>query len=238
MATQKWYVVWEGKIPGIYTSWSECEKQVKGYSGAKFKGFGSENEANKAFQNGLNIVNQDSAALMNMSGITTGRISCTIPNYSNVPQHNNEDQIFVPPQLIEENDTFKSSISVDAACSGNPGVLEFRGVNTDSGDIIFHEGPFPIGTNNIGEFLALVTALQKLKQWNSDKPVYTDSVTAISWVNNKQIKTNLPRNASTESLWQLVDNKLDWLRKNTYRTKIIKWNTKKYGEIKADFGRK
>jgi ribonuclease HI len=232
VAKQKWYVVWKGINPGIYTSWSECEIQVKGYSDAKFKSFDSEKEAEIAFQTGPNynpsasIQGSAPSIYENMNGVTTGRTSCTTQNLSNVPK--SEGQSDIP----------KSSISVDAACSGNPGVLEYRGVDTDTGETIFHEGPFPIGTNNIGEFLALVTALQMMKQLNCDGSVFTDSVTAMSWVKNKRVNTNLPRNGSTNNLWVLVDEKLSWLSKNIYRTKIIKWDTKKLGEIKADFGRK
>ena len=51
------------------------------------------------------------------------------------------------------------ALAVDAACSGNPGVMEFRGVIADTGTEVFHRGPFVQGTNNIGEFLALVLGL-------------------------------------------------------------------------------
>ena len=58
----------------------------------------------------------------------------------------------------------KESIAVDAACSGNPGNMEYRGVYTKTKEQIFHQGPFPQGTNNIGEFLALVHGLAFFKK--------------------------------------------------------------------------
>jgi ribonuclease HI len=127
---------------------------------------------------------------------------------------------------------------VDAACSGNPGVMEYRGVETQSGRQLFHKGPFPLGTNNIGEFLAVVHALALLKKHESSLTVYSDSKTAIKWVKDKAIKTKLPRNAKTEALFDLVDRAIAWLESNSYPNRVMKWETEKWGEIPADFGRK
>jgi ribonuclease HI len=130
------------------------------------------------------------------------------------------------------------SLCVDAACSGNPGVMEYRGVDTKSGAQLFHKGPFPLGTNNLGEFLGIVHALAYLKKNNSSIPIYSDSRTAIKWVKDKAIKTKLPRNTKTAPLFELVDRALLWLKNNEYPNKILKWPTEEWGEIPADFGRK
>ncbi|MCB0687746.1 MAG: viroplasmin family protein [Saprospiraceae bacterium] len=131
------------------------------------------------------------------------------------------------------------SISVDAACSGNPGLMEYRAVDTKSKDQIFHQGPFEDGTNNIGEFLALVHALAFLKKKGMDTyPIYTDSRTALAWVRNKKVKTTLVRNRKNEQLFELMERAILWLKKNTYSNPIMKWDTEKWGEIPADFGRK
>ena len=98
--------------------------------------------------------------------------------------------------------------------------------------------PFPEGTVNIGEFLAIVHALAYLKQRNSDWPVYSDSRTAIAWLRKKAIKTNLERTAKNEQLFSLVDRALTWLKNNKYSNRVIKWETEYWGEIPADFGRK
>jgi ribonuclease HI len=132
----------------------------------------------------------------------------------------------------------RNSLSVDAACSGNPGRMEYRGVYTDDGEEIFHTGPFECGTNNIGEFLALVHGLALLKQQNSLLPVYSDSANAISWVQNKKCKTKLEPCEANKVLFDLIERAEKWLKNNTYTTPILKWETKEWGEIPADFGRK
>lgn len=131
-----------------------------------------------------------------------------------------------------------NSLSVDAACSGNPGILEYRGVETMSGRQLFHQGPYPMGTINIGEFLAIVHALAYLKKRNSALPVYSDSRTAIHWVKNKAIKTKLTRNAETAGLFELIDRAVRWLQENDFPNQVLKWETGIWGEIPADFGRK
>lgn len=137
------------------------------------------------------------------------------------------------------NEIIWQSISVDAACSGNPGIMEYRAVETRSKKEIFRQGPFADGTNNIGEFLALVHALAFLKKKGLDNyPIYTDSRTALSWVKNKKVKTTLDRTSKNENLFELIARATDWLKKNTYNNPIIKWETEKWGEIPADFGRK
>jgi ribonuclease HI len=130
------------------------------------------------------------------------------------------------------------SISVDAACSGNPGAMEYRGVDTKTGVQLFHMGPFPLGTNNIGEFLGIVHALAYLVKSGSLLPVYTDSRTALKWVNDKSVKTKLPKNIHTEALHELLDRAVTWLQTHEYPNRVMKWETEHWGEIPADFGRK
>ena len=128
-------------------------------------------------------------------------------------------------------------IAVDAACSGNPGMMEYRGVYLRTGEQIFHYGPV-YGTNNIGEFLAIVHGLALLKQKGLDMPIYSDSRNAQLWVKRKKCKTNLVRNAKTEELFKYIERAENWLKNNTYSTPILKWQTDMWGEIPADFGRK
>jgi len=130
------------------------------------------------------------------------------------------------------------ALAVDAACSGNPGILEFRGVVADTGTEVFRRGPFMQGTNNIGEFLALVLGLAYLKKYNLPWTLYTDSVTALAWVRQKTCKSKLEWNAQNQELFFMVRKAEDWLRKNTWTTQICKWETTLWGEIPADFGRK
>jgi len=207
---QKYYVVWDGNNPGIYDSWVECQLQIKGYPGAKYKSFKSKAEATQAFRDGY----------VSHIGIKKK------PNASKL-------------RSVSHPDIIRHSLSVDAACSGSPGVLEYQGVWTDSQKQIFHVGPFPYGTNNIGEFLALVHGLSLLKKMDMpDMPVYSDSRTAMAWVRNKKVKTTLVKNDTTKQLYQLVERAQNWLKTNTFKNPILKWQTDKWGEIPADFGRK
>jgi len=130
------------------------------------------------------------------------------------------------------------ALAVDAACSGNPGVLEFRGVVADTGTEVFRRGPFVQGTNNIGEFLALILGLAYLKKYNLPWTLYTDSVTAMAWVRAKKCKTKLQCTADNQELFRMILAGEQWLRDNTWTTPIRKWETTLWGEIPADFGRK
>ena len=128
--------------------------------------------------------------------------------------------------------------AVDAACSGNPGPMEYQCIDLQTGAQIFHFGPVQ-GTNNIGEFLAIVHALALMeKQGIKDKVIYSDSYNAILWVKKKKCKTTLTRNSATEQLYQVIARAEQWLMTHNVTTPIIKWETKQWGEIPADFGRK
>lgn len=138
----------------------------------------------------------------------------------------------IPAAAINE------AIAVDAACSGNPGPMEYRGIYLRTGKEIFHYGPVH-GTNNIGEFLAIVHGLALLKQKGLDTmPIYSDSVNAQLWVKKKKCKTTLVRTPETAQLYNVIARAEAWLRNNTYNNPILKWPTEEWGEIPADFGRK
>ena len=129
-------------------------------------------------------------------------------------------------------------MSVDAACSGNPGIMEYRGVDTSNGNELFRQGPFKMGTNNIGEFLALVHGLALFHKKGLDLPIYTDSLTARKWVKDKAVKTKLPEIPETEPIFELIHRAIQWLKTHEYHNPILTWDTKSWGEIPADFGRK
>jgi ribonuclease HI len=137
----------------------------------------------------------------------------------------------VPPPLTP-------SYCVDAACSGNPGLLEYRCVDTASGEELFYRGPFVRGTNNVGEFLAIVEALMLCHQEGHPWPIYSDSVNAISWVRAKKARTNLNRTHRNAELFERLDQAETWLRSHAYPNRLLKWQTDSWGENPADFGRK
>mgnify|MGYP002853369903 CR=1 FL=1 len=135
-------------------------------------------------------------------------------------------------------DVTANAWAVDAACSGNPGPMEYQGIDLATGQRIFHYGPMK-GTNNIGEFLAIVHALALIEKHGIvGKTIYSDSFTAITWVNKKQCKTKLPRTEETQQLYDVIARAEFWLRTHTIQTPIIHWQTRLWGEIPADFGRK
>ena len=131
-----------------------------------------------------------------------------------------------------------NSISVDAASSGNPGIMEYQGVDTKSKKVLFKQGPFKEATNNIGEFLALVHGLAYLKKIGSDRIIYSDSKIAMGWVKRKKCNTKLKWGVHNKNLHELVKRAENWLKTHNYSTKVVKWETKAWGEIPADFGRK
>ena len=207
----KYYVVWIGLNPGVYNSWEECRNQVEGWKGAIYKGFKTKEQAEEA--------------LMSPPELYIEKRETSIEKVSK------KKKIELPPEVIRE------AMAVDAACSGNPGQMEYRGVYLGDMQQKFHYGPIK-GTNNIGEFLAIVHCLALYKQRGLDWPLYSDSRNAILWVRQKKCKTKLERNESTEIVFQRIEAAERWLQQNSFRNPIIKWETDKWGEIPADFGRK
>ena len=211
MSKKKFYVVWKGHKKGVFTSWKVCKKQIDGFEGAQYKSFADLNEAEFA----------STKNYANYVGKETKKTSLSLKEKEKLGKPNLE------------------SISVDAACSGNPGKMEYRGVLTHNKQQIFIKGPFIKGTNNIGEFLALVHGIALLKGKNKeDIPIYSDSKIAMNWVKQKRCKTNMHFDASNRDLLDLIKRAEKWLKENTYKNPILKWETKAWGEIPADFGRK
>lgn len=130
-----------------------------------------------------------------------------------------------------------NAIAVDAGCSGNPGPMEYQGVYLGNEQQLFHYGPIR-GTNNIGEFLAIVHALALIKQKGWNMKVYSDSYNAILWVNNRKCKTKLELTPETQKAHELVQRAEKWLRENPQHAPVLKWETSEWGEVPADFGRK
>lgn len=216
---KKYYVVWEGKTPGIYDNWTDCQLQVNGWQGARFKSFDSSEEAEDALRKG--------PAPIVRKAYTKGK-KMTFSALEMDPLTNTP---IYPSEVI------LNSIAVDGACSGNPGMMEYRGVYVATGEELFRVGPF-WGTNNIGEFLALVHVLAYMDKHKMKLPIYSDSRNAISWIGKKKCRTKLPENEKTAPVWDLIRRGEKWLKEHRKNWTIIKWETAQWGEIPADFGRK
>ncbi len=207
MAKQKYYVVWQGRKTGVFTSWAACEKQVQGFVNAQYKAFGSEAEADAAFLMKYEKFKGRPSSLGKWKEAST------------------------QPAL--------PSICVDAACSGSPGKLEYRGVNTETGKEFFRAGPYADGTNNVGEFLAIVHALTWQTKHNMRLPIYSDSENALAWVMTGKCRTRLKQTRKNALLFALIHSAENWLAENELpEDKIMKWDTNLWGENPADFGRK
>jgi ribonuclease HI len=211
MSKKKFYVVWNGRKKGVFTSWNVCKKQVDSFDDAQYKSFSSLDEAEIAFSK----------------------------KYADYKGKNRKKPTLTSAEKVSYGTPNLESISVDAACSGNPGKMEYRGVLTHNKKQLFLKGPYPNGTNNIGEFLALVHGIALLKSKKKEEiPIYSDSRIAMSWVKQKRCKTNIRFDASNKDLLELIKRAENWLKNNTFKNPILKWETKAWGEIPADFGRK
>ena len=195
----------------MYSSWEDCKRQTDGVVGAQFKSFPSLQEAEQALkQNYWAFVNKEKREQ---------------------PKHVNAAASFTKKPVLD-------SIAVDGAHNGATLESEYQGVYIKTGERIFLRGPYKDGTNNIMEFLAIVHALAYCKQKNSLLPIYSDSLTALSWVSKKKAKTKLELTKNNAVLFDLIERAEKWLRENTYTNKLLKWETELWGENPADFGRK
>ena len=209
----KYYVVWAGHDTGVFDSWEECKLQVEGFNGARYKRFPTREQAVAAYRGNQS---EHMGLLRAMS-----RHKATAVNYDSFPE------------------IVKGAIAVDAACSRNPGPVEYQGVDIDSGQRIFHLGPLHGGSNNMGEFLAIVHALAMLEQQGrSGVTIYSDSRTAMALVRNRKARTTIAPTAANEPIRRLIARAEAWLQSHTPANRVVKWETERWGEIPADFGRK
>ncbi|WDF45374.1 ribonuclease H family protein [Chryseobacterium sp. KACC 21268] len=204
----KFYTVWIGRSPGIYSSWDECKLQISGFENAEYKSFSTYDAAVEAF-------NSDSKKYI---GLKNYKVSFN--------------------DLEEDEKPIKDTICVDGSCSGKTGIMEYQGVSFPDLQKVFKAGPFTSGTNNIAEFLAIVHALTICKNNQVIKGIYSDSNTAIEWIKNKKAKTKIEVNEGNLQILQIISRAETWLLNNEVATPILKWETAIWGENPADFGRK
>lgn len=123
-------------------------------------------------------------------------------------------------------------IVVDGSTTGgNPGNTEYQGIDISTGKRMFGL-KIGVTTNNVGEFVAIVHAIKYTRDNKINVPIYSDSVTAISWVKKRKCNSNNFGEAK-----KLVDNCLTYL-KTIEEYDIKKWDTRNWGENPADFNRK
>jgi len=206
----KFYVVWRGRETGVFDSWAECQKQTAGFDGALFKAFDTKAAALKAFKDKPHAHIGQGLKPVAKQGKLTGLVGSPI----------------------------EDSLVVDAAWNTATGDMEYQGIYLGTKQRLFLKGPYTDGTNNIGEFLAIVHALAFLHQQGSTIPVYSDSRTAIGWVKKKKANTKLEETSRNAELFDLLDRAETWLETHKYANTVLKWETTVWGENPADFGRK
>ncbi len=207
-SSKKYYVVWKGRKTGLFSTWEECSAQVSGFPDAEYKSFPSLPAATKALQ----------STYEQYKGRHISPLS--------------------PQQLAQIGQPSPESYCVDAACNGSPGLLEYRCVHTRTHRVLFQQGPFEDGTNNVGEFLAIVHALAVLQQKGITLPIYSDSENALIWVRARKCNTRLKLTGRNAPLFDLIARAEGWLASNSYSNPLLKWETAAWGEIPADYGRK
>jgi ribonuclease HI len=206
---KKYYVVWSWRKTWIFDTWEACKQQVDWQKQAIYKSFSTKDEATKAFSQSYELY-----------------------IWKEVKQE------LTPSELKKYWKPIPLSISVDAAWNTATGMVEYQWVETSTLKKLFHVWPLEDGTNNIVEFLAIVHALSYCQKKWITLPIYSDSRNAIKWVREKKINTTLEKTERNKPLFDLVIRAIVWLETNTYPNKILKWETKAWGENPADFGRK
>lgn len=213
MSARKFYVVWDGRAPGIYDSWEEARLQIEGFPNARYRAYGSQEEATHAFRGDAR---QEMALYRQMAARKAEAVNYAAMNIRG------------------------DAIAVDGACSRNPGPMEYRGVSVGTGKEIFRVGPVANATNNIGEYLAIIHAAALLKQRGDfTTPIYSDSRTALAWIRAGHHRSKIVPNAGNARACDLLRRADAWLAANgPIRNPLLKWDTENWGEIPADFGRK
>ena len=206
----KFYVVWQGRKPGVYDSWDEAKAQTDGFAKPLFKSFDNKPAALKAFKDKPHAHVGQGAKPAAKQGKLTSLVGNPI----------------------------EDSLVVDAAWNTATGDVEYQGIYLATRQKLFLKGPYADGTNNIGEFLAIVHALALLHQKGSNIPVYSDSRTAIGWVKKGRANTKLAETSRNAELFALLDRAETWLQTHAFANPVLKWETTVWGENPADFGRK
>lgn len=215
----KYYVVFNGPNPGIYDNWEDAKEQIN-FKGARYKAYPSSEAAAEAYRRESG--DATSADLGKLLSKASSR---------NLPKPGQADYMTNPEVDLD-------AWAVDASCLGNPGKMEYQGVELMTGRTLFRVGPFDDATNNIGEFLAIVHAMALMDKQGKYHNIYSDSVSGMAWARTRKVKTQLKPTDRNHKVFELMARAVTWLNTHTFPAKVLKWQTDRWGEIPADFGRK
>lgn len=216
----KFYVVFRGFNPGVYDNWDDAREQVEGFSDALVKGYSNSEEAGEAYRKAVGYED----------GREVGKLLSEISE--------REAPSYGSPSYAGNPEIDLDAWAVDASCLKNPGKMEYRGVEVATGKEIFRVGPFEDGTNNVGEFLAIVHAMALMAKKGESHNIYSDSVSGMAWVRNKRVNTKLKQTQRNAKIFELMARATAWLQTHQFPARVMKWQTEKWGEVPADFGRK
>lgn len=222
MAKKKYYVVFQGRNPGVYDDWADALEQVENFPGASYKGYSNAAEAAEALRKSLGMT--DSSDLVNL--------------LASDPHRENKTGAKCGAACERHPEIDADAWAVDASCLGNPGKMEYQGVEVATGKVLFRIGPFDDATNNIGEFLAIVHAMALMAREGKYHNIYSDSVSGMAWVRTRKVKTQLKSTPRNAKVFELLARAVTWLNTHSFPAKVMKWQTERWGEIPADFGRK
>lgn len=144
---KKFYVVWQGRTPGIYTDWNSCKAQVDKFAGAKYKSFPTQAAAEQAFGG--------KASYSNSNSKSTSKSSTSVKKK---PAANG-----IKTYTASEINAMDIDVKMftDGGCEPNPG-------QAGSGMAVYRNNQVselwyglynPMGTNNTAELNALHQAL-------------------------------------------------------------------------------
>jgi ribonuclease HI len=205
---QKFYVVWVGRMPGIYESWEECKNEVDGFPEARYKGFASRDAAEAALRDGPEKYwgKKDQA-------YRTGTV---------YPDEVRKDSIVVDVACKGPKGPMEYR-GID---------LKTRKIIFEKGP--FRAGTSNIG--EFLAIVDAIRYIERTGSAHST--IYSDSKVAIGWVKNRACNTNLERTDSSADVLAMAAEAVSWLKANSYSCRIVKWETELWGEVPADYGRK
>ena len=123
-----------------------------------------------------------------------------------------------------------SGICTDAGTHGNPGPSEYN-VSDLNGNVLAH-AHLGVHSNNFAELAGILAGISYAKT-HRISDVWTDSQVCLFWIKNKRVGKDVHERDAVLNLIEAIHSELKGASVN-----LKKWDTKKWGEIPADFGRK
>lgn len=152
---KKFYAIAVGVKPGIYTSWPTAHAQVKGFPGAKYKGFLTRHEAEHWLDN---PVHAPTASKAKAAGKNSVAPADTSPRPGEV------------------------SIYTDGGARFNPGPGGYGVVQIYNGETRELSGGYQHTTNNRMELMGCIVALRNLEHRDKPVTIYSDSQYVVNGI--------------------------------------------------------